>query len=177
MLHTWELMPNFDFYVCLCVKFHKSSLWVLILAARGPYWVSISQKNRSLLGPYLKAWGSLIVLVSVLNFHNFKPSQVEQPRPTCVARFPCSRLHSFTPTLFQDPFQLCLCGQVSTTRLLGWSRRQRLFSSWLVSPILIRIRQGSSMRLGFTAKVRRSRKWSNGVEISEMGGIFLCISL
>ena len=65
MLHTLELLPNFDFYVCLRVKFHKSSFWVLILAAGGPYWVSISQKNGSLLGPYLKAWGSLIVLVSV----------------------------------------------------------------------------------------------------------------
>ena len=30
------------------VKFHKSSFWVLILAAGGPYWVSISQK----MGPY-----------------------------------------------------------------------------------------------------------------------------
>ena len=66
MLHTLELMPNFDFYVCLRIKFHKSSFWVLILAAGGPYWVSISQKNGSLLGPYLEAWGSLIVLVSVL---------------------------------------------------------------------------------------------------------------
>ena len=27
------------------VKFHKSSFWVLILAAGGPYWVSISQKK------------------------------------------------------------------------------------------------------------------------------------
>ena len=48
------------------VKFHKSSFWVLILAAGGPYWVSISQKNGSLLGPYLKAWGSLIVFGTVL---------------------------------------------------------------------------------------------------------------
>ena len=47
------------------VKFHKSSFWVLILAAGGPYWVSISQKNGSLFGPYLKAWGSLIVLGTV----------------------------------------------------------------------------------------------------------------
>ena len=31
----------------------------------GLYWVSISQKNGSLLGPYLKAWGSLIVLPTV----------------------------------------------------------------------------------------------------------------
>ena len=66
MLHTLELMPNFDFYVCLRIKFHKSSFWVLILAAGGPYWVSISQKNGSLLGPYLKAKGSLIVLGTVL---------------------------------------------------------------------------------------------------------------
>ena len=65
MLHTLELLPNFDFYVCLRVKFHKSSFWVLILAAGGPYWVSISQKNGSLLGPYLKAKGSLIVLGTV----------------------------------------------------------------------------------------------------------------
>ena len=47
------------------VKFRKSS-WVLILAAGGPYWVSISQKNGSLLGPYLKDWGSLIVWPTVL---------------------------------------------------------------------------------------------------------------
>ena len=48
MLHTLALLPNFDFYVCLRIKFHKSSFWVLILAAGGPYWVSISQKNGSL---------------------------------------------------------------------------------------------------------------------------------
>ena len=52
------------------VKFHKSSFWVLVLAAGGPYWVSISQKNGSLLGPYLKAWGSLIVLPTVLCLHS-----------------------------------------------------------------------------------------------------------
>ena len=42
------LLPNFDFYLCLRVKFHESSFWVLILAAGGPYWVLISQKNGSL---------------------------------------------------------------------------------------------------------------------------------
>ena len=36
MLQTLELLP-LDFYVCLRVKFHKSSFWVLILAAGGPY--------------------------------------------------------------------------------------------------------------------------------------------
>ena len=36
--------------------------------------------------------------------------------------------------------------------------------------------QGSRMRLGVTAKVRRIWKWSNGVKISEMG-IFWCISI
>ena len=61
-----DLLPNLDFYVCLGVKFHESSFWVLILAAGGPYWVSISQKNGSLLGPYLKAKGSVIVLGTVL---------------------------------------------------------------------------------------------------------------
>ena len=70
MLHTLELLLIFDLYVCSRVKFHKSSFWVLILAAGGPYWVSISQKNGSLSGPYLKAWGSLIVLgtVPLLNY-------------------------------------------------------------------------------------------------------------
>ena len=65
MLHTLALLPNFDFYLCLRVKFHKSLFWVPILAAGGPYWVPISQKNGSLLGPYLKAWGSLLVWESV----------------------------------------------------------------------------------------------------------------
>ena len=59
------LLTNFDFYLCLRVKFHKSLFWVPILAAGGPYWVPISQKNGSLLGPYLKAWGSLLVWESV----------------------------------------------------------------------------------------------------------------
>ena len=36
--------------------------------------------------------------------------------------------------------------------------------------------QGSRMRLGVTAKVRRIWKWSNGVKISEMG-TFWCISI
>ena len=53
------LLANFVFF--LCVKFHKSLFWVPILAAGGPYWVPISQKVGSLLGPYFKAWGSLIV--------------------------------------------------------------------------------------------------------------------
>ena len=35
--------------------------------------------------------------------------------------------------------------------------------------------QGSRLRLGVTAKVRRIWKWSNGVKVSEMG-IFCCIS-
>ena len=35
------------------------------MAAGGPYWVPISQKVGSLLGPYFKAWGSLLVLVTV----------------------------------------------------------------------------------------------------------------
>ena len=47
------------------VKFRKLLFWVPILAAGGPYWVLISQKVGSLLGPYFKAWGSLLVLVTV----------------------------------------------------------------------------------------------------------------
>ena len=62
----FTLLANFDFYVCLRINFHASSFWGLILAAGGPYWVLISQKNGSLLGPYLKAWGSFLVLETVL---------------------------------------------------------------------------------------------------------------
>ena len=45
----FKLLANFDFYLCLRINFHTSSFWVLILAAGGPYWVLISQKNGSLL--------------------------------------------------------------------------------------------------------------------------------
>ena len=66
----FTLLAIFDFFLCLRIKFHKSLLWVPILAAGGPYWVPISQKVGSLfhkkLGPYFKAWGSLLVYVTVL---------------------------------------------------------------------------------------------------------------
>ena len=62
----FKLLANFDFYLCLRINFHTSSFWVLILAARGPYWVLISQKNGSLLGPYIKAGGSLLVLEALM---------------------------------------------------------------------------------------------------------------
>ena len=61
----FTLLANFDFDLCLRINFHTSLFWVLILAAGGPYWVLISQKNGSLLGPYLKAWGSSLVLETV----------------------------------------------------------------------------------------------------------------
>ena len=57
----FKLLANFDFHLCLRINFHTSSFWVLILAASGPYFT----KNGSLLGPYLKAWGSLLVLEAV----------------------------------------------------------------------------------------------------------------
>ena len=44
-LHCWQILI---FFLCLCVKFHKSLFWVPILAAGGPYWVPISQKVGSL---------------------------------------------------------------------------------------------------------------------------------
>ena len=44
----FTLLANFDFDLCLRINFHTSSFWVLILAAGGPYWVLISQKNGSL---------------------------------------------------------------------------------------------------------------------------------
>ena len=50
----------------LTFKSSTVSKRVLILAAGGPYWVLISQKNGSLLVPYLKAWGSLLVLEAVV---------------------------------------------------------------------------------------------------------------
>ena len=56
MLQTLELLP-LDFYVCLRVKFHKSSFWVLILAAGGPYWVSISQKKWVPIGSLSQSLG------------------------------------------------------------------------------------------------------------------------
>ena len=73
----FKLLANFDFYLCLRINFHTLSFWVLILAAGGPYWwVLISQKNGSVWGPYLKAWG--LVLEAVENFFfqhfaNFRP--------------------------------------------------------------------------------------------------------
>ena len=36
---------KFCFDLRLCINFHTSSFWVLILAAGGPYWVLISQKD------------------------------------------------------------------------------------------------------------------------------------
>ena len=49
-------LANFGLYLCLLVKFHKSSFWVPILAAEGPYWVPISWKVGVLVskpgGPY-----------------------------------------------------------------------------------------------------------------------------
>ena len=63
----FKLFSNFYFYLCLCINFHTGSFRVLIFAASGPYWVLISQKNGPLLGLYLKAWGSLLVLEAVLS--------------------------------------------------------------------------------------------------------------
>ena len=63
----FKLFSNFYFYLCLCINFHTGSFRVLNFAASGPYWVLISQKNGPLLGLYLKAWGSLLVLEAVLS--------------------------------------------------------------------------------------------------------------
>ena len=48
MLHTLALLPNFEFYLWLRINFHKSSFWVPILAAGGPYFT----KNLSLGVPF-----------------------------------------------------------------------------------------------------------------------------
>ena len=50
LLFRVTLLTNFDFYLCLRVN-----------------WVPISQKVGSLLGPYLKAWGSLLGWETVYN--------------------------------------------------------------------------------------------------------------
>ena len=42
------LLANFDFFLCLRVKFHKLLFWVPIFAAGSPYWIPISQKVGSL---------------------------------------------------------------------------------------------------------------------------------
>ena len=66
LLFWGTLLTIFYFYLCLRVKFHKSLFGVPILAAGGPYWVPVSQKDGSLLGPYLEALGSLLVLETVV---------------------------------------------------------------------------------------------------------------
>ena len=48
MLHTLAILPNFDFYLCLRVKFHKSLFWVPILAAGGPYFTKNGSLSQSL---------------------------------------------------------------------------------------------------------------------------------
>ena len=58
-LHCWQILIFTYAYALIFI--HRRSFWVLILAAGGPYWVLISQENGSLLGPYLKAGGSLSI--------------------------------------------------------------------------------------------------------------------
>ena len=57
----FTLLANFDFYIRLRINFHTSSFWVLILAARGPYftkkWVLIGSLSQSL-GVLFSFWGS-----------------------------------------------------------------------------------------------------------------------
>ena len=74
------MLANFDCKICLRINFHTLLFWDLILAAGGPYWVLISQKNGSLMVPYLKAWGSLLVLeaVSMQTMQNMQNMQTKQ---------------------------------------------------------------------------------------------------
>ena len=101
----FKLLANFDFYLCLRINFHTSSFWVLILAAGGPYWVLISQKNGSLLGPYLKAWGSLLVLETVvmLNWRTMK--EVDALLAGCVL------FEFFFGGKADDQLSIVLCSQ------------------------------------------------------------------
>ena len=61
LLFRVTLLTNFDFYLCLRVN-----------------WVPISQKVGSLLGPYLKAWGSLLVLETVVQCVQLHPSNLRK---------------------------------------------------------------------------------------------------
>ena len=93
MLHTLAILPNFDFYLCLRVKFHKSLFWVPILAAGGPYWVPISQKNGSL----SQSLGVPISFgVSALGLHekNLGPHSMWEQGNVCLS-FPKNKLLLF----------------------------------------------------------------------------------
>ena len=57
----FKLLANFDFFLCLRINFHTSSFWVLILLLG----VLIESLFHKKMGPYLKAWGSLLVLEAV----------------------------------------------------------------------------------------------------------------
>ena len=58
-LHCWQTLIFTYAYALIFINRRFGSLFWLL---GGPYWALISQKNGSLLGPYLKAWGSLLVL-------------------------------------------------------------------------------------------------------------------
>ena len=95
ILHLLALLPNFDFYLRLHIKFHKLLFWVPISAAGGPYWVLIAKK----LGPYLKAWGSLLVLETVV--HSSKKGNEkaqEQGRTLFGLTKELKKRFSFSPT-------------------------------------------------------------------------------
>ena len=63
MVTAFAILAMF-FFSCLS-KYLRTMHAYLILAVGGPYWVPVSQKDGSLLGPYLEAWGSLLVLETV----------------------------------------------------------------------------------------------------------------
>ena len=58
MLFRFTLLENFDFYLCLRVKFHKS-----LFSVRTYFgcWGSLLDPYFKKVGPYFKAWGSLLV--------------------------------------------------------------------------------------------------------------------
>ena len=59
-LNCWQILIFTYVYALIFIHRRFRSLYWLL-------WVLISQKNGSLLSPYLKAWGSLLVLETVLN--------------------------------------------------------------------------------------------------------------
>ena len=88
MLHKWIC---FNFFLCLCVKFHKSVFWVPILAAGVPIGSLFHEK----LGPYFKAWGSLLVFASCMGA--FLLASLK------ALRYSCHDVSDFRFVLYQFP--------------------------------------------------------------------------
>ena len=116
LLFRVTLLTNFDFYLCLRVKFHKSLVWVPILAAGGPYWVPISPKKLVPIGSVFQSLGVPICFRhSAYIFRTFGGASSKR-YPVLHHTFP-TRNHShfsWFPGSFRWVFdiyatQICIC--------------------------------------------------------------------